>query len=145
MYKHILIATDGSELSKRAIDLGVPFAKALNAKVTGIIDSRPWEHAAHRDLMRVVERDSYERRASESAKKCLAEITLVANAAGVECDVVHTTNGHPCDGIISAAKSQGCDLSVMASHGWRGLSGLLIGSETKKVLTHTDIPVLVCR
>jgi nucleotide-binding universal stress UspA family protein len=70
---------------------------------------------------------------------------VVAKAADVECDVIHTTNGHPHDAIISTAKSQGCDLIVMASHGRRGLTGLLIGSETRKVLMHTDIPVLICR
>jgi nucleotide-binding universal stress UspA family protein len=145
MYKHILVPTDGSELSRKAISQAIALAKLAGAKVTGIIDSRSWEAVLAGHVAALMEREEYEKSAAAHAEECLAFITEAAKAAGVPCDVIHTTVGHPYKAIIDTARSRNCDLIVMASHGWRGLTAMLIGSETKKVLTHTTIPVLVCR
>jgi nucleotide-binding universal stress UspA family protein len=145
MYKHILVPTDGSELSRKAISQAIGLAKLANAKVTGIIDSRSWEAVLAGHVAALIEREEYEKRAAANAEECLAFITEAAKSAGVPCDVIHTTVGHPYKAIIDTARSRNCDLIVMASHGWRGLTAMLIGSETKKVLTHTTIPVLVYR
>jgi nucleotide-binding universal stress UspA family protein len=145
MYKHILVPTDGSDLSRKAVSQAIAFAKFANAKVTGIIDSRSWEAVTAGHIAALIERQEYEKSAAVNAEECLAFITEAAKAAGVRCEVIHTTIGHPYKAIIDTATSRNCDLIVMASHGWRGLTGVLIGSETKKVLTHTTIPVLVYR
>lgn len=145
MYKHILVPTDGSELSRKAVGQAIALAKLANAKVTGIIDSRSWEAVRAAHIAALIEREEYEKSAATSAEESLAFITEAAKAAGVPCEVIHTTFGHPYKAIIDTATSRNCDLIVMASHGWRGLTAMLIGSETKKVLTHTNIPVLVYR
>jgi nucleotide-binding universal stress UspA family protein len=145
MYKHLLVPTDGSQLSQKAIGHAMTLAKLANAKVTGIIDSRSWEAVVHGHVVALLDRKEYEKNAVADAEASLGFITEAAKAAGVTCEVIHTTVGHPYKAIIDTATSRGCDLIVMASHGWRGLTGMLIGSETKKVLTHTNIPVLVYR
>ena len=145
MYKHVLVPTDGSQLSQKAISHAIALAKLANAKVTGIIDSRSWEAVIAGHIAALIEREEYEKSAAANAKESLAFITEAAKAAGVPCEVIHTTVGHPYKAIIDTATSRNCDLIVMASHGWRGLTAMLIGSETKKVLTHTGIPVLVYR
>jgi nucleotide-binding universal stress UspA family protein len=145
MYKHILVPTDGSEFSRKGISHAIALAKLANAKVTGVIDSRSWEAVRSGHIVALIEREAYERSVAANAKESLAFIAEAAKAAGVPCDVVHTTIGHPYKAIIDTARSRNCDLIVMASHGWRGLTAMLIGSETKKVLTHTNIPVLVYR
>jgi nucleotide-binding universal stress UspA family protein len=145
MYKHILVPTDGSEFSRKGISHAIALAKLANAKITGIIDSRSWEAVIAGHIAALIEREEYEKSAAANAKESLAFITEAAKAAGVPCEVIHTTVGHPYKAIIDTATSRNCDLIVMASHGWRGLTAMLIGSETKKVLTHTSIPVLVHR
>jgi len=82
---------------------------------------------------------------SEAVEKILGSVEAIARASGVPCETVEIDDEHPYQGIISTAESKGCDLIVMASHGRRGISAVLIGSETQKVITHTTIPVLVCR
>jgi nucleotide-binding universal stress UspA family protein len=145
MYKHILVPTDGSEFSRKGISHAIALAKLTSAKITGIIDSRSWEAIRAGHIAALMEREEYENRDAANAEESLAFITEAAKAAGVPCEVIHTTVGHPYKAIIDTARSKNCDLIVMASHGWRGLTAMLIGSETKKVLTHTEIPVLVYR
>ena len=145
MYKHILIPTDGSDLSEQAINYGVALAKAVNAKVTGITVSTPFYIFAVEPHMVIETRESYTTRMSTVAAKLLARVEDAAAAAGVACEVVHAEHEHPYQAIIDTAITRGCDLIVMASHGRRGISAIVLGSETVKVLTHSTIPVLVYR
>jgi nucleotide-binding universal stress UspA family protein len=137
MYKHILLPTDGSELSKKAVKHGVALAKALKAKITAVTVSPPFRPFASESI--VVEDTS------ELAAQYLAAVRKAAAAAGVVCDVMSIEADQPYQAIIAAAKKKRCDLIVMASHGRRGISAIVLGSETVKVLTHSTIPVLVCR
>src|SRR5262245_49768749 len=135
MYQNILIPTDGSELASKAITHGVELAKFHNAKITGVAVS-PTRHDAADDEFEISS-ESSTRSTVQRSSKWLAPIAEAANAAGVPCETVHATDDHPWQGIIATAKDRGCDLIVMASHGRRGLSALVIGSETVKVLTHS--------
>jgi nucleotide-binding universal stress UspA family protein len=145
MYQNILIPTDGSELASKAITHGVELAKVHNAKITGVAVSPTWHDTADDEFVVEISCESYKRSTAQRASKWLAPIAEAAKAAGVPCETVHATDNHPWQGIIATAKNRGCDLIVMASHGRRGLSALVIGSETVKVLTHSTIPVLVYR
>ena len=146
MFKHILIPTDGSELSEKAVKAGIDFAKSIGAKVTGFraVDLYPWAYGDYVPL------DVYspEQRAEQEialSTRILKSVTDYAKTAEVPCQVFHAKSIVPYEGIIKAAEDKGCDLIFMASHGRRGLAGLLLGSETAKVLTHCKIPVLVYR
>ena len=145
MYTHILIPTDGSELAAKAVTHGIELAKLHKAKVTGLAVSPPWHDTAVGEFVVEISPESYESSTAQQTAKWLAPISEAAKAAGVPCETVHVTDTHPWQGIVATAKERGCDLIVMASHGRRGLSALVIGSETVRVLTHTNIPVLVCR
>ena len=145
MFKHILLPTDGSELSEAAVRNGIDFAKRLQAKVTGLCVV-PKDYSSYYDAEfpgGVKERAEAERKAN--AKVHLAALTRVAQNEGVTCDVVMETSDQPYEAIVNLAEQKGCDLIMMASHGRRGIGALLIGSETQKVLTHSKIPVLVYR
>ena len=142
VYKRILIPTDGSELSERAVNYGIDFAKAANAQVTAITVSTPFHAVAFEPVDTL---ESFTTRMSRVAAKWLAYVQDVAAAAGVSCETVHVQHEHPYKAIIDTATDRGCDLIVMASHGRRGLSAIVLGSETVKVLTHSTIPVLVYR
>jgi nucleotide-binding universal stress UspA family protein len=145
MYQHILLPTDGSELSNKAIPQGIELAKSIGARVTGIHVS-PHFHTLSIDPLLVTDRaDDYEADAEEIGQQCLAVIEAAALAAGVPYEGVHVLHDHPYQAILDAAKLRGCDLIVMASHGRRGMAALVLGSETHKVLTHGTIPTLVCR
>ena len=145
MYKHILIPTDGSDLSKDAIQYGISLAKDANAKVTGITVSIPFHVLAVDPDMLTDTSESYKKRMTAVATKYLGQVKDAAAGAGVSCNTVHVEHEHPFQAIIDAAKTKGCDLIVMASHGRRGISAIVLGSETVKVLTHSTIPVLVYR
>jgi nucleotide-binding universal stress UspA family protein len=145
MYRNVLIATDGSELAQKAVDHGVAMARAINAKVTVVTVSEPFHPRPLTYAPRMVTdtREQYEQDVAACAANYLAAAKQVASAAGVICDAVHVEYPHPYQGIIDTAAKKGCDLIVMASHGRRGISAVLLGSETAKVLTHSTIPVLV--
>lgn len=142
---HILIPTDGSDLSNEAIQYGTGIAKALSAKVTGVTVSTPFHVLTLEPGMITDTPESYKERMNAVSAKRLARVQEAAAAAGVACEVVHVEHEHPYQAIIDVGKTKGCDLIVMASHGRRGLSAMVLGSETVKVLTHSTIPVLVCR
>jgi nucleotide-binding universal stress UspA family protein len=145
MFKHILLPTDGSELSAAAIQQGIRFAKSIGAKVTGL-SVMPLQRTFYYETEIPTEAlEKVTRRYKEAAEQYLAAIEKEAKEAGVGCDVVYERNDHPHEAIIRVADQKGCDLIMMASHGRRGVGALLIGSETQKVLTHTKIPVLVYR
>jgi nucleotide-binding universal stress UspA family protein len=145
MYRHILIPTDGSELSGKAIQHGIALAKSVGAKVTGITVTVPFHIFATDPDTLTDTPASYRTRVAAAAAKYLEQTKNVAAAAGITCDARPVEHEHPYQAIIDTAKDNGCDLIVMASHGRRGLSALVLGSETVKVLTHSTIPVLVCR
>jgi len=145
MYKHILIPTDGSDLSSKAIQHGVALAKAVNAKVTAITVSTPFHVFAVEPAMATDTPQSYAKRIAEGTAKYLGVAKGAASSSGVACDVIQVEHEHPYQAIIDTAKKKGCDLVVMASHGRRGISAVVLGSETVKVLTHNTIPVLVYR
>jgi len=145
MYKHILVPTDGSALSAKAIEQAMGLAKSLGAKVTGMTVSIPFHVFALDPLMLSDTAEQYKKDCEERAGERLGEVTVAAKAAGVEGEVTHVTADHPYEGIIDTATLRGCDLILMASHGRKGLAGLVLGSETHKVLIHSKIPVLVSR
>lgn len=138
MYRNILLPTDGSEFSARAVDAGVRLAKALGARVTALHVTRPL--GPDEDDAQVRE---HARRSEATARQALGYAERTARAAGVPCAVLQKETDSPWEEIVKAAKSEGCDLIFMASHGHRGTAALLLGSETHKVLTHSTIPVLV--
>ena len=144
MYTNILIATDGSELAGEAVQHGIALAMRIGAKVTVLTVSPPFQVFSI-DLEMVLEDTTahYQARMQHRAEKILGRVAQLAQAAGVECETVHFEHEHPYQAIIDTAVSRGCDLIVMASHGRRGISAIVIGSETVKVLTHSKIPVLV--
>jgi len=145
MFKHVLIATDGSELSRKAIHHGIGLAKAIGARATAITVTIPFRMFALNPERIPGMEESYSKQMTDVATKSLAEVEDAATAAGIHCEVVCAKDEHPYQAIIDAAKKNGCDLIVMASHGRRGISAVVLGSETVKVLTHSDIPVLVYR
>jgi nucleotide-binding universal stress UspA family protein len=145
MHTHILIPTDGSELSDEAIQYGTSLAKAVNAKVTGVTVSTPFHFFAVEPAVVTDTLESYRQRMATVAAQRLAKVKEAADAAGVSCEIVHLEHEHPYKAIIDIANARGCDLIVMASHGRRGISAIVLGSETVKVLTHSTIPVLVYR
>jgi nucleotide-binding universal stress UspA family protein len=145
MYKHILIPTDGSELSKKAIDQGTRLAKALNAKVTAITVSAPFHVFATEPGMVTDTPAEYKKRIAALTAKYLKVATDAAAAAGVPCDAVEVEHEHPYQAIIDTAKKRECDAIVTAPHGRRGISAVVLGSETVKVLTHGNVPVVVVR
>ena len=145
MFTHILLPTDGSPLSEAAMHKGIQFAKSINAKVTGFHAIQPFHIFTLQTEMLEETKEQFEKGARAHAERCLAVMKQAAAEAGVPCDTMSVTTEHPYEAIIQAAEDKGCDLIMMASHGRRGMRGLLLGSETSKVLTHTHIPVLVFR
>jgi nucleotide-binding universal stress UspA family protein len=145
MYTNILIATDGSELAGKAVRHGIALAKRIDAKTTVLTVSPPF-HLLTTDTQMIEDTpEQYKARMREHAEKTLGAAAKAAQAAGVACETVHVEHEHPYRAIIDTAASNGCDLIVMASHGRHGISAILLGSETVKVLTHSKIPVLVHR
>jgi len=147
MYKHILIPTDGSDLSRAAAVNGVKLAKALGAKVTAFFAAPAATPVVFKGILPVgyTTPNEHAEIIEKAAAKYLGVIEKACAAAGVPCQSVHVTNEFAAEAIMEAAKKRKCDLIFMASHGRRGLSGVLLGSETQKVLTHSKIPVLVYR
>jgi nucleotide-binding universal stress UspA family protein len=143
MFSNILIATDGSELAARAVQEGLMLAKQTGAKVTAVTVMSPFHTFTTDPAVMGTTPEEYKKNAEQRSIKTLAAVAEAATAAGVPCDTVATENDHPYQAIIDTARSKGCDLVVMASHRRGGLNGFLHGSETLKVLSHSDIPVLV--
>lgn len=144
MYKRILVSTDGSDISQKAVQSAVALARSTGGELFAISVKEPFPYSAISEMQPVPPQeffDAQERIAAERVKAVVG----VAGAAGIACQA-HTVEAlHPWEAIIDHAKTQGCDLIVMASHGRSGLSALLLGSETQKVLTHSTIPVLVIK
>jgi nucleotide-binding universal stress UspA family protein len=148
MFKHILVATDGSELSGKAIRTAARLASDIGARLTGAYVLAPYVPPAYDEgviYSGLLSPKKYKEASEKAARKALAEVEIEARTGGLGYGSAMLTADSPWEGIIRIAKGKKCDLIVMASHGRRGLAGLVLGSETHKVLTHTRIPVLVCR
>lgn len=148
MFKHILIATDGSELADKAVAQGLALAKALGAKATAVTVTEPWDALSMAALAESQIRNpvaDYEERMAAVANRILWSVGEEAKKQGVPCATVYMKDRHPAEGILETAQAQACDLIVMASHGRRGLARLLLGSQANKVVTLSPVPVLICR
>jgi len=148
MYANILLSTDGSDVARKGVTQGIALAKALNAKVTVIAATEPHpietgSGFANGWIPLPEEIDRYDAAWKEHARKVLDEVETMAKHAGISVELLHVPNAHPATAIIETAKSRGCDLIVMASHGRRGIRKLLLGSQTSEVLVDGSMPVLV--
>ena len=132
MYKNLVIATDGSELAGKAVAQGLALAKALGTQGVTLVTVT--------EVMPMVSDATYALSLQDYERA-----TSAARASGVACDTVHVKDRHPAEGIVETAKTRGADLVVMASHGRRGLSKLLLGSQATEVVSLSPVPVLICR
>jgi nucleotide-binding universal stress UspA family protein len=146
MFKNILIPTDGSEQSQRAVRSGVELARLHGARITGI-HVIPDYHLliAYEGAFDPVTEERIEEEAKARADAYLRFVREAAEEHGVQCATVCETSDHPYEAILRTADANGCDLILMTSHGRKGLAAVLLGSETRKVLTHATVPVLVVR
>ena len=142
VFKHILIPTDGSALSERAVDGAVHLAAEMQARATLLAVTEPFHLSGS---WPEVSADEYAAWAQQRGQERVASGVALARTLGVTCEPLIVEHEEPYAAIIDAARSLGCDLIAMASHGRRGLSAVVLGSETQKVLTHSRIPVLVLR
>ncbi|GAB1458885.1 MAG: universal stress protein [Thauera sp.] len=147
MFKHILVPTDGSALSDSTVARAVSFAKESGARITFFYSQPDFPMPIYGEgaLIDPTTPEQFAKSASAEAEAILSKARGAAEADGVACDSDTAVNEVPYEAIIDAADRHGCDLIFMASHGRRGIAGLLLGSETQKVLTHSKTPVLVYR
>lgn len=145
MYKTILIPTDGSEFCERAVQQGVALARLMGAKVVAVTVTQPLHTGIPKSLIPENLLSTVETEILKQASANLAAAEKAAKAAGVAVETVRASRDHPWEAIVQTAKDKGCDLIVMASHGRRGVSAMILGSETQKVLVHSTVPVLVVR
>ena len=148
MYKHILIATDGSELAAKAVTQGLALAKALGAKATAVTVSEPWNFV----LAALAEREhrpeplaEYEQCTDAAEKRIFWIVHQLARRLDQACATLHIKDRYPAEGILEAAEARGCDLIVMGSKGRRGFATVLLGSQTSRVPALSSTSVLVCR
>jgi len=147
MFKHIFVPTDGSELSQATVQRAVTFAREAGARITAFFakPEYPIAYFGEGALIDPTTPEKFAEMAEQQATEYLGEVSRLCAEAGVPCATVSATSDIPYEAIIEAAEKAECDLIFMASHGRRGFSGFLLGSETNKVLTHSKIPVLVYR
>ena len=145
MYKNVLVATDGSALAARAVEHGVELAKALNTKLFILTVTEQFRIFAIEAEQLEETPTSFREHMKKQAERILAAAADVAAKAGIDAVTVHMEDDAPYQAIIRAAESRHCDVIVMASHGRSGVSAMILGSETMKVLSHSTIPVLVVR
>lgn len=145
MYQRLLVPTDGSDASRRAIQAGVAFAREVGADIIGLTVTEPFRLVSGEGVMLQDTPDDFEAASDARARTLLADVDAAARAAGVPCRLEHVAADAPHEAIVETARRLGCDLIVMGSHGRKGLKALLLGSETQKVLVHADVPVLVQR
>jgi nucleotide-binding universal stress UspA family protein len=145
LFKNILVATDGSDLAAKAVEQGILFAKEIGAKITAVTVAEPFHVLSLAPSELEYTPIEYKKYTKAHAEKVLGSVSAAAKFAGVACETLHVEHDHIYEAIIDAASARRCDLIVMASHGLRGVSAVVLGSETVKVLTHSKIPVLVYR
>lgn len=144
MFKRILVPTDGSEITAKAIDAAIELAKSVGAQLYTISVKEPFPYSAISEMQPTPPQEFFDAQERIASKRVQAVVDL-SQQAGVHCQPYTVEALHPWEAIIDHAKRMECDLLVMASHGRRGVSALLLGSETQKVLTHSKVPVLVVR
>ncbi|HEX5094317.1 MAG TPA: universal stress protein [Burkholderiales bacterium] len=148
MFKNILVCTDGSRLAAKGVKAGIRLAKATGARITAVYVSPPWRAPLISEGVvygPINSPQAYKQAMERVAKKALAAVEIEAQTAGVACGTIHLSAEPPWQGILQAARAKKCDAIAMASHGRGGLGGLLLGSETARVLAHSKLPVLVMR
>jgi nucleotide-binding universal stress UspA family protein len=147
MFKHILVPTDGSEFSMSTVARAIAFAKEAGASITAFYakPEYPVTYYGEGALIDPTTPEKFAEMADQQAQKHLGAVAKLCEEAGVPCTTDSATSDIIYEAIIAASEKAGCDLIFMASHGRRGLSALILGSETHKVLTHSKIPVLVYR
>jgi nucleotide-binding universal stress UspA family protein len=144
MYKHILIATDGSDLSGRAVRQGLGLSQALQAQATVITVTEPWDAVIIGEAAIVFPPAEYEKTSAANAAGILSLAREIAAEIGVSCETLHVKDHRPAEGIIETAKTKGCDLIVMGSHGRRGISRLVLGSQANEVVSHSKRAARSC-
>ncbi len=148
MYKHILVATDGSKLSLRAVKAAAALASCADARLSALYVMPQYSQPTYGEgaaFGLAISPKRFRENAEMEAAEAMVGVAKAADAAEISCSALKSTDPQPWNAIIQTARKRKCDLIVMASHGRRGLSGFLLGSETQKVLTHTKVPVLVVR
>lgn len=144
MFQRILVPTDGSDISRKALDTAIGLARSLRARILTISVKEPFPYSAISEMQPTPPQEFFDAQERIASQRINA-VREACSAAGVECEA-HTVEAlHPWEAIIDHAQRMECDLLVMASHGRRGVSALLLGSETQKVLTHCTLPVLIVR
>lgn len=144
MYSKILVPTDGSETATKAIAPAVQLAKQCGAAVVGVTVTDPYPYSGLAESVPITA-DEYRASTTKAAEAALQPLVDACKTAGVGCECVVSEDIHPWKAVLEAANEKGCDLVVMASHGRRGVQAVLLGSETQKLLTHSQLPVLVVR
>ena len=147
MYKHLLVATDGSKQSDKAVVHAIALAKRLGARLTAFYAAPDYPEPLYVEgiVYEMIPRKDYASAAAGDADRILGKVTKRAQAAGIACDTRHMLTHVPWEAILAAARKAKCDTIVMGSHGRGGLAALLLGSETQRVLAHSTLPVIVIR
>lgn len=144
MFKKILVPTDGSERSNRAIEGAAKFAKPLGASLVILTVAEPYSYTDLSEY-RPESIEQYDERVEAESEERLSEAKKICTANGVDAQTLVVKSFSPAEAIMEQAKKQNCDIVFMASHGRKGIAAVLLGSETQKVLTHSTIPVMVYR
>ena len=144
MYTRILVATDGSDITSKAVQAAIGLARLSGGSLVAISVKEPFPYSAISEMQPVPPQDFYDAQERIAAQR-IKEVIGAAEASGLKCDGFTVEAIHPWEAILDHAKTAGCDLIVMASHGRRGMAALLLGSETSRVLTHSELPVLVVK
>jgi nucleotide-binding universal stress UspA family protein len=144
MFQRILVPTDGSDITSKAVSTAISLAKSLESQVFTVAVKEPFPYSAISEMQPTPPQEFFDAQ-ERIARKNIEDVAAACRDAGIGCQA-HTVEAlHPWEAIIAHAQRMNCNLIVMASHGRRGVSALLLGSETQRVLTHTNIPVLVVR
>jgi len=144
MYSRILVPTDGTDITRKAVDAAIELARRLDAQLFAVSVKEPYPYSVISEMQPIAPQEFYEAQEQLARQRVMA-VVEAARAQQVACSGYTVESLHPWEAILEKAKDKGCDLIVMASHGRRGVAALLLGSETQRVLLHTTIPVLVVR
>jgi nucleotide-binding universal stress UspA family protein len=145
VFRHILVATDGSVLAEKMVHNAAQLAKSVSARLTAVTVSTPFDMSTTRTAKGTDTEDVYNEKCKRRAEKHLGVVKTEAESLGLSFEGIHAFHDHPYVAIIDTASQRGCDLICMASHGHRGIAALVLGSETIEVLTHSKVPVVVWR
>jgi len=144
MFKRILVPTDGSEITGRAVAAAVGLAKSLGAEIFTLCVKEPFPYGAVAEMQPTPPQEFFDAQERNAARNVRA-VAEACEAAGIACHTQTVEGLQPWEAIVAHAAEQHCDLLVMGSHGRSGLASLFLGDETQDVLKHTKVPVLVVR